>query len=121
MWLVVCVWALPNVLIGTIVLRASVATKKALAPSRRAPRGQVNSHAPSLSRPLRYAIVAFFNLAKRGAKLRTARKITTYVAILSSHPCDGAARRILQRAVRHRAFHAIVAVTRLRQQRLNRL
>jgi hypothetical protein len=47
--------------------------------------------------PLKNAVVAFFNLAKRGAKLRTARKITTYVAILSSHPCDDAARRILQR------------------------
>jgi hypothetical protein len=47
---------------------------------------------------LKNAVVAFFNLAKCGAKLRTARKITTYVAILASHPCDDAARRILQRA-----------------------
>jgi hypothetical protein len=51
--------------------------------------------------PLKNAVVAFFNLAKCGAKLRTARKITTCVAILSSRPCDGAARRILQRAAKH--------------------
>ncbi len=49
-------------------------------------------------RPLKNAVVAFFNLAKCGAKLRTARKITTCVAILSSRPCDVAARRIIQRA-----------------------
>jgi rhamnose transport system substrate-binding protein len=47
---------------------------------------------------LKNAVLAFFNLAKRGAKLGTARKMTTYVAILPSHPCDDAARRILQRA-----------------------
>jgi hypothetical protein len=40
---------------------------------------------------LKYAIVAYFNLAKCEAKLRTARKITTYVLILGSHPCDHAA------------------------------
>ena len=40
------------------------------------------------SSPLKNAVVAFFNLAKCAAKLRTARKITTYVAILPSHPCD---------------------------------
>jgi hypothetical protein len=34
--------------------------------------------------------VAFFNLAKFGAKLLTARKITTYVVILASPPCDAA-------------------------------
>ena len=44
------------------------------------------------SRPLKNALVAFFNLAKCEAKLRTARKITTYIAILASHPCDDAAR-----------------------------
>ena len=41
---------------------------------------------------LKNAIVAFFNLAKCRAKLRTARRITTYVAILPSHPCDVTAR-----------------------------
>ena len=52
----------------------------------------VNQLSPSpgrlacLSSLLKNAIVAFFNLAKRLAKLRTAHKITTYVAILSSHP-----------------------------------
>ena len=40
---------------------------------------------------LKNAVVAYFNLAKCEAKLRTARRITTYVAILSSHPCDVAA------------------------------
>jgi hypothetical protein len=40
---------------------------------------------------LKNAVVALFNLARCGAKLHTARKITTYVAILSSHPCDVAA------------------------------
>ena len=44
------------------------------------------------------ASLAFFNLAKHGAKPRMARKITTYVAILSSHPCDVAACRIDQKA-----------------------
>jgi hypothetical protein len=43
---------------------------------------------------LKKAILAFFNLAKRGAKLHTARKITTYVAILSSPPCDVSASRL---------------------------
>ena len=47
---------------------------------------------PCASSPLKNAFVAFFNLAKCGAQLRTARKITTCVAILSSHPCDVAAR-----------------------------
>ena len=51
-----------------------------------------------LSSLLKNALVAFFNLAKRGAKLRTARKITTCVAILSSHPCDVAACRLNQQA-----------------------
>ena len=41
--------------------------------------------------PLKNAFVAFFNLARCRAKLRTARKIPTYVAILSSPPCDAAA------------------------------
>ena len=53
-------------------------------------------HGPPSS-PLKNAIVAFFNLAKCGTKSRTARKITTCVAILSSHPCDVAARRLNQR------------------------
>ncbi len=44
--------------------------------------------------PLKNAVVAFFSLAKCGSLLRTARSITTYVAILSSHPCDVAACRI---------------------------
>jgi hypothetical protein len=42
----------------------------------------------SFSRLLKNAVVAFFNLAKREAKLPAARKRTTYVAILSSRPCD---------------------------------
>jgi hypothetical protein len=37
------------------------------------------------------AVVAFFNLAKFGAKLLTARKMATCVAILASPPCDAAA------------------------------
>ncbi len=40
---------------------------------------------------LKKALVAFFNLAKRKAKLRAARKIMTYAIILSSHSCDVAA------------------------------
>jgi hypothetical protein len=40
---------------------------------------------------LKNAVVALFNLAKFGAKLLTARKIATYVAILASPPCDAAA------------------------------
>ncbi len=47
---------------------------------------------------LKHATVAFFNLARCGAKLRTARRIATCVAILASHPCNDAPRRILQRA-----------------------
>ena len=39
---------------------------------------------------LKNAVVAFFNLTKCEAKLRTARKITTCVAILRSRPCDHA-------------------------------
>ena len=60
--------------------------QQAKMPSREAPARQ-----DSLNRLLKNAIVAFFNLARCRAKLRTARKITTCVAILSSHPCDGAA------------------------------
>ena len=45
------------------------------------------SYANSL---LENAVVAFFKLAKLGAKLLTDRKITTYVVILASHPCDAA-------------------------------
>jgi hypothetical protein len=59
----------------------------------------MDSKAPSIvsvdegpSRLLKNAILAFFNLAQCEAELRTARKITTYVAILSSHPGDVAAR-----------------------------
>ena len=37
---------------------------------------------------LENTILAFFNLTKFGAKLLSARRITTYVAILASHPCD---------------------------------
>ena len=44
-----------------------------------------------LSCLLKNAIVAFFNLAKLGAKLLAARKITTYVVILSLLPCDAPA------------------------------
>ena len=44
-----------------------------------------------LSCLLNNAIVALFNLAKLGAKLLAARNITTYVAMLASHPCDAAA------------------------------
>ena len=48
-------------------------------------------YAKTVNHPLKIAIVAFFNLAKCEAKLRTALKITTYVVILRSHPCDRAA------------------------------
>jgi hypothetical protein len=41
---------------------------------------------------LKNAVVAFFNLAKFGAKLLTARKTATGVTVLTSYPCDGAAR-----------------------------
>jgi hypothetical protein len=41
---------------------------------------------------LKNAVVAFFNLAKRQAKLVAARKTATCVAVLTSHPCDDAAR-----------------------------
>ena len=53
---------------------------------------------PRLGSLLRNAILAFLNLAKCGAEPHTARKITTCVAILSSHPCDVAACRINQQA-----------------------
>jgi hypothetical protein len=45
--------------------------------------------------PLKNAIVAFFNLAKCRAKLVTARKTATWVAVLASHPCDAAARSLI--------------------------
>jgi hypothetical protein len=44
-----------------------------------------------LDSPLKNTLVAFFNLAKCRAELRTARKITTCFVILASHPCDDAA------------------------------
>src|SRR5688572_11960256 len=44
--------------------------------------------------------MAYFNLAKCRAELRTARRITIYIAIRSSHPCDEAARRVFQRAAK---------------------
>ena len=44
---------------------------------------------------LKNAIRAFFNLAKLGAELLTARKRATYVAVGASHPCDA----LLQRSV----------------------
>jgi len=49
---------------------------------------------------LKIAIVAFFNLAKRRSKLVAARKTANLVAVLASHPCDGAARRLYQRAAK---------------------
>jgi apolipoprotein N-acyltransferase len=52
----------------------------------------------STNSPLKNALAAFFNLAKHGAKLHAARKITTGVDILPSHPCDDAARGVFQRA-----------------------
>ncbi len=44
-----------------------------------------------LSSPLKNTFVAFFNLAKLAYMLLAARKITTYVAILSITSCDAAA------------------------------
>src|SRR5664279_2740834 len=44
------------------------------------------------------AFVAFFPLAKLAANLLAARKITTYVIILGSHPAIHAAQGILPRA-----------------------
>jgi hypothetical protein len=44
--------------------------------------------------------LVFFNFAKWEAMLPMAHTITTCVAILPSHPCDLAACRILQQAVR---------------------
>ena len=41
--------------------------------------------------PLKNTILAYFNLGKLGAKLLAARKSTTYVVDLASHPCDAAA------------------------------
>jgi|GEM_PF-468057 len=58
---------------------------------------------------LKNAVVAFFNLARRKAKLREARKITTYVAILSSHPCEVAACRENQQAAKHQVRLSDVA------------
>ena len=40
---------------------------------------------------MKNALVAFFNVARFGAKLLTASKKTTYVVILASPPCDFAA------------------------------
>jgi len=54
----------------------------------------------SVSCLLQNAVVAFFNFAQRKAKLRAAHKITTYVAILTSHPCEVAACRENQQAAR---------------------
>ena len=45
----------------------------------------------AVSSPLVNALVAFFNLAKCGAKLRTARKTPIFIVVLTSHPCDDAA------------------------------
>jgi hypothetical protein len=59
---------------------------------------------------LKNAVLAFFNLAKCGAKLRTARKITPARRdYLPSHPCDDAARRILQRAATGVPWRLLVA------------
>ncbi len=41
---------------------------------------------------LKNAVLAFFNLTKLRTELFAARKSTTYVADLASHPCDAAAR-----------------------------
>jgi len=49
---------------------------------------------------LKNSLLAFFNLAKLRAKLFAARKITTYVAILASHPCDAAASRLNRQAAK---------------------
>src|SRR3954447_18804660 len=68
---------------------------------RRVSRGERRACLPLLpSSLLKNALVAFFNLAKGGAKLRPARKITTSVAILGSHPCDHAGCRIFQQPAR---------------------
>ena len=53
-----------------------------------------------LNSALKLAVPAYLNLAKREAKLRTARKITTCVIILPKHPCDAAARRVFRPAVK---------------------
>jgi hypothetical protein len=70
---------------------------------------------------LKNALVAFFNLAKCGAKLRTARKKTTHVAILSSHPAmaqpveyfNGLAGKSRQRPLSHARRHALDLLGRL--------
>ena len=46
----------------------------------------------------KYSILESFPLAKFAAKLLTARKIATYVAILGSHPAIRAAKGILPQA-----------------------
>ena len=51
-------------------------------------RPKVSSSGVGASCLLKNTVVAFFNVAKFGAKLLTARKITTYVVILASLPCD---------------------------------
>ena len=57
---------------------------------------------------LENAVVAFFNLAKRGAKLPAARKISTCVDILPSHPCDGSSLSINQQAANRRSALTLV-------------
>jgi hypothetical protein len=52
-------------------------------------RGKSLLHGASV-RLLKNAVVAFFNLAKFGAKLLTARKRATFVGTLASPPCDAA-------------------------------
>ncbi len=47
--------------------------------------------------PGKNSLLEFFPLAKFAAKLLTARKIATYVAILGSHPAIHAAQGILPR------------------------
>ena len=54
--------------------------------------------APISNSQLKNAVLAFFNLAKRRAKLAAARKTSVFkTLVLTSHPCDDAV-RAFQRA-----------------------
>jgi|GEM_PF-4360789 len=60
---------------------------------------------------LKNALVAFFNLAKLRAQPLAARRITTYVVILASHPCDDAGSRILQPPTKHAGLIYLLATS----------
>jgi len=56
--------------------------------AKKRPTGYIFRAPSGLTDLLKYAILTYFNLAKRTAKRLTARKIATCVAILSPHSCN---------------------------------